>query len=286
MPAYNSELYIIDAIESVIAQTYCNFELIIVDDGSIDNTANIIKNYMLKDPRIRGVFQNNKGVSTARNTGVSLSNNDFLAFLDSDDLWNPKKLETYVEFYSNNYFSLHDYLLIYSDYSTFSENSKILIRCKTIIDFSDLFINNPICTSTVLISKKLFILLNGFSTTFNGTEDWDLWLRAAESRAFIHHIRLDLTNYRILNTSLSRSFKKHYNEKLKVYFTHKNKFTDIVANKSLFEIEYENLSNYRRSKKNIFLLIKIFFNLIFSYGLNFLIFAILKKVGIYDRQRT
>ena len=91
MPAYNSEKYIAESIESVLNQTFKNFEIIVVDDGSTDNTRKIISDY--KDNRIRYYYQENLGSGAARNLGLSNSRGNWIAFLDSDDLWNPVKLE-------------------------------------------------------------------------------------------------------------------------------------------------------------------------------------------------
>lgn len=92
MPMYNTEGYIQKTIESVLAQTYSNFEVIVVDDGSLDRGAEIVQELALKDSRVKYYFQNNAGVSSARNNAIVLSTGEYLAFLDSDDLWLPNKL--------------------------------------------------------------------------------------------------------------------------------------------------------------------------------------------------
>ena len=95
IPAYNVEEYVINAIQSVLDQSYKNVELIIVNDGSTDNTEQIIKeNY----PSINLITQKNKGLSGARNTGIENSKGEYIAFLDADDQWLPDKLEKQVEF--------------------------------------------------------------------------------------------------------------------------------------------------------------------------------------------
>ncbi len=95
IPAYKVEKYIADTIQSVLEQTYKNFELLIVDDGSPDKSVEIGQQFV--DPRIKIIRQNNRGVSAARNTGVSHAQGEYLAFLDGDDLWLPEKLEKHVE---------------------------------------------------------------------------------------------------------------------------------------------------------------------------------------------
>jgi glycosyltransferase involved in cell wall biosynthesis len=99
IPTYNSAQFICDAVDSVLAQTYKNVEIIVVDDGSTDRTANFLKNY---PNHLIYRYQANQGVSSARNLGVRMARGQRVAFLDSDDLWLPKKLETQVRFFSRN----------------------------------------------------------------------------------------------------------------------------------------------------------------------------------------
>jgi glycosyltransferase involved in cell wall biosynthesis len=96
MPAFNVENYVASAIESVLNQTYINFELIVLDDGSSDGTAKIINTY--SDPRLKRVFlPENKGLVSARNTLVAMARGKYIAFLDSDDLADPKRLELQLQ---------------------------------------------------------------------------------------------------------------------------------------------------------------------------------------------
>src|SRR5882757_4082321 len=97
MPAYNAEKYIAEAINSVKQQTYTAWELIVIDDGSTDNTAAIIKKYAGTDNRIMYTYQANGGQGKARNNGLKKATGEYVAFLDADDLWIPEKLNTQVE---------------------------------------------------------------------------------------------------------------------------------------------------------------------------------------------
>ena len=100
MPAHNRETFIRDSIDSVLAQTFTDFELIVVDDGSTDTTAAIVKSYT--DPRIRLIRQPNQGVSVARNTGLEAAQGEFITFLDSDDLYYPEFLKTLYHLMQSN----------------------------------------------------------------------------------------------------------------------------------------------------------------------------------------
>ena len=112
MPAYNSERYIEEAIKSVICQTYKEWELFVIDDGSTDSTAALVEAVALKDSRVKLVrLKFNQGVAAARNKGLELAKGRYIAFLDSDDLWLPQKLEKQIAFMDeNNYsFTFHSY---------------------------------------------------------------------------------------------------------------------------------------------------------------------------------
>src|SRR6266849_561888 len=97
MPAYNAEKRIAESIRSVLDQTYPNWELIVVDDGSTDRTADVVRGFVSSDSRIKYIFQPNGGQASARNTGVRNSGGDLTAFLDADDLWLPAKLGLQVK---------------------------------------------------------------------------------------------------------------------------------------------------------------------------------------------
>ena len=100
IPIYRVEKYIAATVESVLAQTYKNFELLIVDDGSPDKSVEICQQFT--DSRIRIIRQENRGVAAARNTGIRHAKGDYLAFLDADDIWLPEKLEKHVEHLNNS----------------------------------------------------------------------------------------------------------------------------------------------------------------------------------------
>ncbi|MBK8368417.1 MAG: glycosyltransferase family 2 protein [Bacteroidetes bacterium] len=115
-PAYNAGNYIAETIESVLAQTYQNWELIIVDDGSTDNTADIVKSY-LTDARIQYFYQKNGKQGKARNLAISHSKGTYLAFLDADDLWIPKKMQLQMQVIQT-----HNVDVVFSQGWLFSEN--------------------------------------------------------------------------------------------------------------------------------------------------------------------
>ena len=97
VPMYNSEQTIKSTLESVISQTFTNFECIVVNDGSKDKSLKIVESLAINDPRIKIISSQNNGVSSARNLGIAFASGEFIAFLDSDDLWAPTKLQSQVK---------------------------------------------------------------------------------------------------------------------------------------------------------------------------------------------
>ena len=162
MPAYNSEVYIRESIDSVLAQTFADFELIVVDDGSTDTTAAIVESYT--DSRIRLIRQPNRGVSVARNTGLEASQGQFITFLDSDDLYYPDFLKTLHRLIQSNHTEM--------SFSNYSESDRAEDMQKTDVNKIRCFIKDklsgtriltsdsqidglPVHINSVMISKKL-----------------------------------------------------------------------------------------------------------------------------------
>ena len=177
IPTYNREKLISNTIESVLQQTYKVDEIIIVDDGSIDNTKDIVNTYSSNHHNIKYIYQENKGVSNARNHGILLAQNSWICFLDSDDIWEKEKLEKQVSFHTKNkhiLFSHTDELWIF--------NNKIIQQKKHQLKpsgfcFEQNIPNTLIGASTVMIHKKVFKDVGYFDETLIACEDYDLWLR-------------------------------------------------------------------------------------------------------------
>ena len=174
IPTYNREASVKRAIDSVLNQSYKNFFLIIVDDGSTDQTKSLLENY--KDhPQIKILNQENRGVSAARNFGISNSNSEWIAFLDSDDEWLPHKLQTQVEFVKKNL----EYSFIHSEEIWYRNNVRVNPKLKHSKNSNDLFLRSLefclISPSTVLMKRDLFNKYGPFNEDFVVCEDFDLW---------------------------------------------------------------------------------------------------------------
>jgi len=184
LPCYNGARWIGQAIESVLAQTYKDFELLIIDDGSKDNSKEIVASYLC-DERMRYIRQENRGFSAAVNRGIKESNGGLIGFIGQDDLWMPNKLELQV-----NYLSEHrDVDLVHSNYCSIDSEGRIIgVRDIKIPQVSSkkkvvehLFLNNFIGFETVLVKRKCFNEVGFFDERMVGFSDHDMWLRLAGS---------------------------------------------------------------------------------------------------------
>lgn len=196
IPTYNTAQYITEAIDSVLNQTYEHYEIIVIDDGSTDNTKEALKDYKNK---IKYIYKHNGGPASARNAGIKNSIGENIAFLDADDLWLPQKLEKQVE-----YFKTHpDVGLTFSAYLAFDENkSEKRPNIKEKIISKDAFINlwwdNFLGTLTVMVRKACFDKVGIFdeSKDIEGSEDSEMWLRIARNYR-MGYINEPLARYRI-----------------------------------------------------------------------------------------
>jgi len=176
IPTYNRAHLIQDALESVFAQTFKDYEVIVIDDGSTDNTREVLGPSM---NQIHYFYQENQGISGARNRGILLSRGKYMAFLDSDDRWLPEKLEKQV-----SYMETHPKVGLLCCYLWRYEIGKENEREKRPQGFPKNFEDllrgpNLVPTSTVLIRRKCFEWVGTFDTSLPPIEDWDMWLRIA-----------------------------------------------------------------------------------------------------------
>ncbi len=203
IPTYNREELITEAIDSVLAQTYRDFEIIVVDDGSRDRTSDRVAQY---GDRITYHVQENCGVAAARNAGIRLSQGEFVCFLDSDDLWKPQKLATQIRFADAH----PEYALLSTELQGFDADGKVggrrkaemyTIRNGLVIE--DLLFGNWIQTSTVMLRRDCLDEAGWFDEDVGQFgEDWLLWMRVV-SRFPIYFLPEPLVSYRIHPERLS-----------------------------------------------------------------------------------
>jgi glycosyltransferase involved in cell wall biosynthesis len=176
IPTYNRENFIKDTIESVFAQTYKNWELIIIDDGSNDNTQSIVKSF--KDERIRYIWQKNSGLNAARNTGIKNSRGEYISFLDSDDIWEPEKLAKQVEILDKK----PDIGLVYCGTSLIDEKNNYIGKKPLITHrgyvLDKLVMYNFLYNGSCVLFRKSCLAKVGFcDETVVRMTDWEFYLR-------------------------------------------------------------------------------------------------------------
>lgn len=183
IPLYNKEKYILNTLNSVFNQSYEDFEVIVVNDSSTDNSLNLVST--IKDKRLRVYTIPNGGVSVARNFGIKEANGEYIAFLDGDDIWKNNHLQVIsnmINTYENCglYFTSYDYLYA----SGISESKNFLFEDTTLHVFDNycemVMANNgytPCWTGVVVVKKNILEDMNGFPIGIKAGEDLDLWLR-------------------------------------------------------------------------------------------------------------
>ncbi len=174
IPTYNRAAMLVEAVDSVLAQTYRPFELIVVDDGSTDDTADRLKRYA---DRLTVVRQANQGVSAARNRGIGRAAGALIALLDSDDLWLPEKLAVQVAFFNRH----PDALICQTEEIWIRNGRRVNPKRYHQKPSGDIFAPSlELCLvspSAVMFKKTLFDAVGGFDETLPACEDYDLWLR-------------------------------------------------------------------------------------------------------------
>ncbi|WP_448162914.1 glycosyltransferase [Bacillus mobilis] len=217
IPLYNAEKYIEQTIESILKQTYNKIELIIVDDESTDNSSYIVKRIQKNYPnKIKYIYQKNQGVSVARNTGIENANGDYIAFLDSDDLWYPTKIEKQIE---SMYLNKMD--ACYCGYNYFYEETSKRIQNFTEFQKGDIaisYLTRKVIaqTSTWIFKKSIVIDYNiRFQPGCNWGEDLEFLFKLI-SVTNVCYVDEYLTDYRVLSDGNLTSKYKDYNLKTNI----------------------------------------------------------------------
>lgn len=205
MPAYNAENTISESIQSVLDQTYQHFELIVINDCSLDNTKEIVENFIKLDDRVRFIDNKvNQGVASARNTGLDHALGDFVAFLDSDDKWVENKLEKQLDIFARH----TDIDIVYSSYYRFNSSSiGKAVRVSRFLNKKKLLKGNPIGNLTAIYNFQNFPTIRQKKI---GHEDYLFWLEIFNSSKNIKGfgIQEPLAYYRVAEDGHSISGNK------------------------------------------------------------------------------
>jgi teichuronic acid biosynthesis glycosyltransferase TuaG len=198
IPCFNSSAFVGEAVESALAQTYQPLEVLVVNDGSTDASADVLRRYA---GRIRVIDQDNQGLAAARNAGIDATTSTYIAFLDADDRWRCNKIATQVE-----YLRSHPQVsLVFCDRSWIDTRGEPIAapqhRRPVTPSLQTLIAGNFIQPSTVLLRREA-LAHERFDRAMPGTEDWDLWLRLAVRCEFAY-LAEPLVEYRVHGTNMS-----------------------------------------------------------------------------------
>ncbi len=214
IPVYNGENTIRETIASVLAQTFSELELIIIDDGSTDSTLEVVQS--ISDPRLRVFSYANSGQAASRNRGVSLARGECVSFIDADDLWTPDKLESQWQTLQAN----PEAAVAYSWTDCIDETGQFSRRGSYISASGDVYAKLLLVDfiesgSNPLIQKDAFEAVGGFDESLPAAEDWDLWLRLAQCYRFVA-VSVSQIRYRQSPTSWSANVLKQEAGSVKV----------------------------------------------------------------------
>ncbi|MFD2942303.1 glycosyltransferase family 2 protein [Flavobacterium notoginsengisoli] len=214
VPTYNTEKFIRSTIESVQNQTYVNWEMILADDASTDNTVSIIEEFAQKDNRIK-LFKlpENRGNGFARNSALEKATGKYIAYLDADDLWFPEKLEKQIQFLKTN--NLHFTFSFYDSIDEEGNNLNRRVESPNPLTYKELFFCNYVGNLTAIYDADYFgkIILE----TTQKRQDWRIWLTILKQIKIAKPVPESLAFYRIRKDSVSSSKFKLIKHNFGVY---------------------------------------------------------------------
>lgn len=209
IPVFNQEKYLAETLNSVVNQTYSNWECVLVNDGSKDDSVAVINKYVSRDNRFHFIDSENKGVSNARNSALKQVKGDYILFLDGDDLIHPEKIQLAISNFEKN----SDLSIVFNNTNYFQdtiENTLYPMKIDAaLLNFNDLLLywNEKIIIPihSAIIKKSLFEGIE-FNTNLTAQEDWLVWLRLFQKNPKVVVLDTVLSYYRKHNTSRTQSF--------------------------------------------------------------------------------
>ncbi|WP_435011867.1 glycosyltransferase family 2 protein (plasmid) [Tundrisphaera lichenicola] len=210
IPAYNSAKYVVEAVSSALASRDVEPEIIVIDDGSTDDTWEALDRF---GDVILKVRQDRGGPYRARNLGASLARGEWLAFLDADDIWSPDKLSRQLQLADDSTGLIYTDRLNFGDIQHVAERQSDSVTLWEGDVFKPLLLGNFITLSSVLIRKGWFDRLGGFSVEHRGVQDWDLWLRYSAEGGLVKLCREPLTHYRWHSNQMSNDLETRAGER-------------------------------------------------------------------------
>lgn len=231
MPLYNCSAFVTDTIRSLQAQTYTDWELVAVDDCSTDNTGELVRALAAQDPRIRYYcLEKNSGPAVARTASMQYAEGEYMAFLDSDDLWHPEKLKRQLAFMQE-----HGYAFSCTSYSQIDEQGQPLgkiVRCVPRATYKRVLLDNPVGNSTVMYHVKT---MGKFSVpNIRKRNDYALWLKMLKTEPVIYGLQEVLMYYRVRSGSVSGNKFKLIKYQWQLY----REIEHLSAFRSAFHVAY------------------------------------------------
>lgn len=239
MSVYNAEVYLNEAIESILTQTYKSFEFIIINDGSTDKSLEIIEKYAEKDNRIVLINRENRGLPYSLNEGILLAKGKYIARMDADDISLPIRLEKQVSFMENN----PEIGVCGTAVLNFDTGSSWILSSTDKMLKSELLFATVFAHPTVMMNKVLLLenqLL--YNETFLQSQDFELWTRLADYTKFAN-LKIPLLRYRILEDSITRQANRKIEERYKRIKS--------IFEKSLKKLSIENTEEENRLHFNL-----------------------------------
>lgn len=216
LPTYNRAAMVQHAIQSVCNQTFQDWELIVINDGSHDTTGEVLKGFSKKDPRIKAHFQKNRGITASRSRGTALASGEYLAFLDDDDVFTADKLEKQAAFLDQH----PEIDLVYSQVETSGQHCPLpkIWPPEPATDFHDLIKGNTIQPNAVLMRRKMIEKVGNFRTDLKTCDDFDMWLRVAYHGkiAFLPGV---VGSYHWHASNVSRNSRERSKNNLKIFLS-------------------------------------------------------------------
>jgi glycosyltransferase involved in cell wall biosynthesis len=245
MPAYNAGKYIADAISSVLNQTFNDFKLLIVDDGSTDNTLQIIRSF--SDRRIDLIHQAHKGIAAALNKGLSKANSEYIARFDADDICLPERLMEQVSFLDTH----PDYIIVGGDAEYISENGEHLFDFKAVGHTHEQIIQKiysycPFIHSAVMYRRQPVMKAGGYSVHAHNFEDYLLWIQLLKSGKF-YNLPQQLIRVRFnpASVTIDERWRGRFFRKLKRQVINKGTITEKEGSYLLSIIKSQDFQNIK-----------------------------------------
>ena len=285
LPTYNRESFLSASINSVIGQNIKNWELIVVDDGSTDNTKNVVLKFSNKDKRVKYIFQKNNERSSARNNGIRNSKGNWICFLDSDDIYHKRHLEKFSEEIKNTKFSKGLYFSGLSLNKFSLEIEKYDISGKNPVEFVML---NTIGTPRACVSKSI-LNNHSFNEKLKNGEDRELWVRILNENPLFFHSKKTFIEIHHPQRSINTISSKH--ESLKtlnfILKSNKNKIRNEVKRQCLSNSYFSLAKGYIYEKRLTIALYYIFRSIFINFQnpqTNHKILLVLSILGLYNKK--